>query len=110
MDTQVAPETTDVRRYVEPIRSRWWLILAIVLAATAAAYFYYDSKPKKYTASSDVYVQASPLDRALFGTDTAEDPDRNNQNQAKLLLSRTVAEQVATRLRFKGDPKELLAA
>src|SRR3954451_8361026 len=110
MESEVAREGTDVRRYVEPIRSRWWLILAIVAIATAATYLYYDHKPKEYTASSDVYVQTSPLDRALFGDNTGADPDRNNQNQAKLLLSRTVAEQVAQRLRFKGDPAELLGA
>jgi Mrp family chromosome partitioning ATPase/capsular polysaccharide biosynthesis protein len=110
MDSQVTPESTDVRRYLEPIRSRWWLILAIVAIATAATYLYYDHKQKEYTASSAVYVQTSPLDRALFGNDNAQDPDRNNQNQAKLLLSRTVAQQVARRLHFAGDPAALLDA
>lgn len=106
-DSQAATESTDVRRYVEPIRSRWWMILAVVALATAGTYFYFDSKPREYTATTDVYVRTSPLDRALFGGDTPVDPDRNTNDQAKLLQSRSVAEQVARRLDFKGDPGEL---
>lgn len=109
MDSQLAPEPTDVRRYIEPIVSRWWMILAVVAIATAATYLYYNSRPKEYTASSDIYVRTSPLDRQVFGTDTG-DPDRNTADQAKLLRSRTVAEQVADRLKFRGDPAELLSA
>jgi polysaccharide biosynthesis transport protein len=86
------------------------MILAIVLIATAATYLYYDSKPKEYTASTDLYVQTSPLDRALFGADSAVDPDRNNVDQAKLLLSRSVAEEVASKLHFRGPPDALQSA
>ncbi len=109
MDSQLAPEPTDIRRYIEPIVSRWWMILAVAAIATAATYFYYDSKPKEYTASSAVYVRTSPLDRQVFGDNTA-DPDRNTSDQAKLLRSRTVAERVAKRLDFRGDPVALLSA
>jgi Mrp family chromosome partitioning ATPase/capsular polysaccharide biosynthesis protein len=83
------------------------MILAIVVLATGGTYLYYDSKPKEYTASTDLYVQTSPLDRALFGTDSAIDPDRNNTDQAKLLRSRSVAEAVARRLHYQGDPADL---
>lgn len=110
MDSHAAPETTDVRRYLEPIRSRWWMILAIVVIATAGTYFYYDRQPKEYTASTDLYVQTSPLDKALFGTNSGIDPDRNNADQAKLLTSRSVAEAVAQRLKFPGPPAELQSA
>jgi len=110
MDSQATPETTDVRRYIEPIRSRWWLIVLIVALATGATYFYYDSKPREYTASTDLFVQTSPLDRALFGADSQVDPDRNNVDQAKLLRSRSVAEAVARRLHFRGGAKSLQAA
>jgi tyrosine-protein kinase len=112
MDSQASPETTDVRRYITPVWSRRWMILAVVVLATAATYLYYNSKPKQYTASSDIYVQTSPLDRALFGTDAsgALDPDRNTADQAKLLRSRSVAETVAKRQHFSGDPRALLSA
>jgi Mrp family chromosome partitioning ATPase/capsular polysaccharide biosynthesis protein len=109
-DSQAASETTDIRQYVEPIRSRWWLILAVAALATAGTYFYFDSKPREYTATTDVYVRTSPIDRALFGGDTPVDPDRNTNDQAKLLKSRTVAEQVAQRLDSKEDPASLLSA
>ncbi len=86
------------------------MILVIAALATAGTYYYYESKPKQYTASTDLYVQTSPLDRALFGSDSAADPDRNNVDQAKLLESRSVAEAVASRLHFRGDPGALQSA
>lgn len=110
MDSQAAPETTDVRRYIEPVRSRWWMILLIVALATAGTYYYYDRKPKEYTASTDLNVQASPVDRALFGAQNQFDPDRANLDQAKLLRSRSVAEAVAEQLHSRGGAASLQSA
>lgn len=97
----------DLRAYVEPIWARRWLVLLIVVIATGATYAYFTKQPKEYTASTDVFVQTSELDRALFGAEVGSDPDRNTANQASFLRSRSVAEGVAKRIGFKGSPGEL---
>ena len=106
-DTQSQQERIDVRAYLEPIRSRWWMILLVVALATAAAYLYSDSRPKQYTAATDVFVQTSELDRALFETAAELDPERNAANLAAFLQSRAVAERVAEKIGFSGEPSGL---
>jgi succinoglycan biosynthesis transport protein ExoP len=107
MENHTSPEGIDREGYVGPIWARKWLVLAIVAVATAATYAYFSTQPKEYTASTNVFVQPSELDRALFGTASETDPDRNTANMASLLRSRTVAERVARRLDYRGPTTEL---
>jgi succinoglycan biosynthesis transport protein ExoP len=107
MESHASPERIDVRSYLEPIWARKWLVLAIVVVATAATYAYFTTQPKEYTASTDVFVQTSELDRALFGAGADTDPDRNTANQASFLRSRAVAARVAKKLDYKGRPGDL---
>lgn len=81
--------------------------MAIVVAATLGTYAYFASQPKEYTASTDVFVQVSELDRVLFGAAVDTDPDRNTANQASFLRSRAVAERVARRGNYPGPPGDL---
>jgi Mrp family chromosome partitioning ATPase/capsular polysaccharide biosynthesis protein len=107
METQGSAERIDVRSYVQPIWSRRWLVLAVVVIATAATYLYFDRQPREYTASTDVFVQVSELDRTLFGSSVDSDPDRNTANQASFLRSRAVASRVARQVHYKGPAADL---
>src|SRR4051794_6120198 len=102
-------DPVDVREYIRPIWSRKWLVLAIVVGITVAAYLYESSRPKRYEASTSVYVTNSDVNQALFGSTDQTDPDRRSQNDATLIKSRTNAEQVAKAIGFKGDPGALLS-
>src|SRR3954454_23492105 len=100
----------DPRNYLRPVWARKWWILAIVIAATAAAYAYSAHKAKQYRATAEIYVKSSALDQILVGEVSYVDDERNTANQAKLLRSRTVAEGVAKRIGFQGDPGALISA
>jgi Mrp family chromosome partitioning ATPase/capsular polysaccharide biosynthesis protein len=102
-------EPADLREYLRPLLTRWWLILAVVAVATGGTYAYYAAKPKEYTATTQVFLEASQVDQALFGATPASD-DRNTQNQVVLLTSRSVAKAVARRIDYEGDPGELLSS
>jgi Mrp family chromosome partitioning ATPase/capsular polysaccharide biosynthesis protein len=99
--------STGVSEYLRPLWSRKWLILMVVVLATAGTYAYYTEAPKRYAASTRLFVETSALDQALFGADVPRD-DRNTRNQATLLHSREVAGQAAREVGYRGDPSALL--
>src|SRR4051812_1343218 len=98
------PQDIDLREYILPVWKRKWIVLAIVVVVTGAVYAYSSTRPKQYTAATSVFVQTSPLDQALFNVTPSGTADRNTANQAQLLDSRNVADAVAKRIAFKGDP------
>jgi Mrp family chromosome partitioning ATPase/capsular polysaccharide biosynthesis protein len=100
-------EAVDLRQYIRPVWRRKWLILAIVVVLAGGTYAYYERKPKQYRATTQVFIRASELETALFGSDAAIGDDRTTSNQATLLQSRGVAREVARRLR-RRDPDALL--
>jgi polysaccharide biosynthesis transport protein len=102
-------EGVDPREFARPIWLHKWLIAFIVIVATAAAYAISERKPDRYTASTRLFIQASELTDPL-GTQPVQQDDRGTANQATLLQSRTVATEVARRLKSSADPATLLAA
>jgi len=100
-------EQGDIRAYLRPVLSRWWLILLVVPAVTAATYFYYDQKPKSYEASAEIFVQTSTLDQLLLGGEGSTDP-ASVENLALLLQTSAVGEEAA-RLLTKGKGKQAAA-
>lgn len=111
METNPAlPTRVDPRAYLRPVWARKWLILLILIAATAATYVHYDRQLSVYEASTQIYVQTSATDQVLGGTVSYVDNERVTANQAKLISTRQVAEKVAEKLDFEGDPGALLGA
>jgi succinoglycan biosynthesis transport protein ExoP len=102
-------EGVDPREFVRPMWTRKWLIAIVVVAATGLAYYLSERKPDQFTAGTRLFVQASEIDDPL-GVQAAPQDDRNTNNQATLLQTRSVASEVARRLRFAGDPGELLSS
>jgi Mrp family chromosome partitioning ATPase len=90
-----------------PFRRRWWLIALIAVAVGVVTYEYYKGQRPKYVASSTVFVRAAGS-TPVVGTDPETDPSRRLQNEATLLQSPAVAEDVAKRLHYTGDPRNLL--
>jgi polysaccharide biosynthesis transport protein len=103
------PEGVDPREFLRPIWLHKWLIAVIVVAATAAAYVISERKPDEFTAATRLFIRGSEVADPL-GTQPAQQDDRGTADQATLLQSRSVATEVARRLRFAGDPSAFLAA
>jgi capsular exopolysaccharide synthesis family protein len=111
METNPAlPTRVDPRAYLRPVWARKWLILVILIVATGATYYHYDRQPSVYEASTQIYVQTTAIDQVLGGSATYVDNKRVTANQARLISTRQVAERVAEKLNFEGDPGALLGA
>lgn len=110
-DTNRISERADIREYLRPLLRRWWLILGIAAAVAAVTYFHFAGKPPRYTASTNMLIQAASLNSLITGQfSPGGDPERNANNQAALVQSEAVAERVAKKLGFRGDPRALLGA
>lgn len=105
----VLPQRVDPRAYLRPIVARRWLVLLIVVASTAATYLYFDHQARTYEASTQIFVESSAVDQAVGdGGVTLVDSARVTANQAKLVSTRSVAENVAKKIGFRSDPGVLL--
>ena len=66
---EVQTPPTDLREYFRPIWRRKWIILAILVVAGAASYYFSSRETKKYTASTQIYVQvADPTLQSISST------------------------------------------
>ncbi len=95
-------EQRDLRAYLRPVLKRWWLILTVVPIVTIGTYLYYDSKPKTYSAATELFVQPRAIDQILLGANATANTEATIGNLALLIQTRTVASEAAKRLR-KAD-------
>lgn len=101
---------SDLRDFLRPIWRHRWLVAVVVVATTVATYAYNERKPDRFRSSTQIFLQASDIDQALFGMGGPLEGDRNIVNQANLLQTPAVAREVAERIDFQGDPAVLLDA
>jgi tyrosine-protein kinase len=101
------PQNRDALQILEPFRRRWWLIALIAVAVGAGTYYYYHHKRPDYVATTTLFVRSAGTSQVV-GTDPETDPSRLLQNEATLLQTPAVARQVAKRLHYTGDPRDLL--
>jgi Mrp family chromosome partitioning ATPase/capsular polysaccharide biosynthesis protein len=91
-------EQKDLRSYLRPVLKRWWLLAIIVPVVTVGTYLYYDHKPKVYGASTQLFIQPSPVNQILVGGNNSLEALVTAENLAVLIQTRTVAERAANRL------------
>ena len=110
--TETTPHApgSDLRDLLVPIWRRRWFVAIVVIATTLAAYAYSDRKPEQYRSSTKIFLQTSELDQTLYGAGAAFTTDRTLVNQASLLQTPAVAQEVAKRIGYDGDPAALLGA
>jgi len=110
--TTGAGETPSLRRYLEILRQRWWLILAAVAVTTGAAVGYVLTADKVYEASADMLVTpVSDENPAYVGLPLirrASDPTRDVTTASRLIANPTIAERVARELGEPGSAGALL--
>ena len=101
-----------LRRYVEMLRERWWVVVAAVLLGVLAAVLYLSAAPRVYEAQSDMLVTPVPDDDpTLVGLPlirSASDPTRDVETAARLVENVEVAAIVKRRLGLDESPEALL--
>jgi capsular exopolysaccharide synthesis family protein len=102
----------SLRRWGEPLRERWWLVVLAVVICTGAATGYALTGAKVYEAHADVLVTPVPDDQtAVLGLGLirrASDPTRDVTTAARLIDNTEVATRVAKNLHLHIAPAPLL--
>jgi Mrp family chromosome partitioning ATPase/capsular polysaccharide biosynthesis protein len=101
--TNQSAQKTDIRDYLRPVLKRWWLILAVVPIVTIGTYLYYESKPDRYAASTELFVESSALDQVLLGDSGGSATETTVENLALLIQTRAVANVAAEKLADEGE-------
>jgi succinoglycan biosynthesis transport protein ExoP len=105
-------EEEGLRRYVETIRERIWLVILAVLVTTAMAGLYVFTAPKTYEARADMLVTPlsadDPTGRSLGLIVESVDPTRSIETASQFVTSLNVAEDVREDLGLSETPRELL--
>jgi succinoglycan biosynthesis transport protein ExoP len=105
-----AEHDLTIRDYLQPIWARRYLVLAVVIVVTVGTYAFDAGKPKRYAASTDIYLRSQSSTDPLTGAALPPTTARDLANEARLLRSLSVAQRVAKDIKYAGDPKGLLSA
>lgn len=98
---QPPAEQEGLRRYVETLRERMWIIVGITAITTAIAILYVLTADKVYEASAQVLVTPTPVQESILpvpGVPESTDPTRDVETAASLITNRAVAERVKEEL------------
>jgi Mrp family chromosome partitioning ATPase len=108
-----AEEQRGLRRYIQTIRERAKLIILTTLVTTLAAALYVGTADKTYQAEADLLVTPVPAnDDNLNGLGLireSNDPTRDVQTAARLVISIDVARKAVAKLDTERSPRSLLA-
>lgn len=94
---QPPAEQEGLRRYVDTLRERIWIVVGLTAITTAIAILYVITASKSYEASAEVYVNPASSEGGLLsppGVTQSTDPTRDVETAAKLISNRAVAERV----------------
>ena len=105
------PTDSALGQYVQAVRGHWKLVLLVTLAALIASALWAQSRPDRYEATAQMFVQPLPNDDTSFLglpyiRDTG-DPPRTLQTAAALIDSQRAAAMTATRLGGDWTPREV---
>lgn len=99
--TDASNETLDLRRYLRPLRARWWIVVLIAVAAAGFTYEYYSRKPMSYSATTTLLLEPD------IAVANSVDRDRTAREQAVIIGTRAIARLVAEELGVANDPRGL---
>lgn len=109
---QPAPEHQGLKRYVETVRERLWLVALCFALLTGAAVAYVLTADSVYEARADLLITPIPADNtSLSGLGLlreSNDPAREVDTATQLVTTLAVAEQVDPQLAAGRTPRELL--
>ena len=94
---QPPAEQEGLRRYVDTLRERIWIVVCITAISTGIAILYVLTATKVYESSAEIYVNAGASGSGLVsppGITQSTDPTRDVETAAKLIHNRSVAERV----------------
>jgi tyrosine-protein kinase len=106
-------EEVGLRRYIETLRERIWIVVAAMVITTGIAIAYVVTTSKVYKAEADILV--TPIDSTgtpLIGLPglipPSSDPTRDVETASRLVTNVEVASRVKNTLNLSGSPRELL--
>jgi succinoglycan biosynthesis transport protein ExoP len=108
-------EEVGLRRYVETLRERVWIVLAAMVIATVIAIAYVLTASKVYEAEADLLITpVSTAGTSLIGVlpgmiPSSSDPTRDVETGSRLVTNVEVASRVQKTLNSSESPRELLA-
>ena len=109
---QPVPEQQGLKRYLETLRERIWIVVACVVLALAAAIVYVVTADRVYEAQANLLITPVPAENATFVTlgllRESNDPSREVETATQLVNTHAVAERVSTKLGGDRSPDELL--
>ena len=106
-------EEAGLRRYIETLRERAWIVVAAVVITTAIAVVYVITADKVYEAEADLLITPiSSTDAFPIGLPglipESSDPTRDVETASRLVTNIEVAERVKTELDSPDSARKLL--
>ena len=96
---QPVPEQQGLKRYVETLQERIWIIAGCVLVAVAIAVGYLLTTDKVYEAQADLLITPVPTENATLVSlgllRESNDPSREVDTASQLVTTHAVAERVS---------------
>jgi capsular exopolysaccharide synthesis family protein len=109
---QPVPEQQGLKRYVETLQERIWIIAGCVLVAIAIAVGYLLTTDKVYEAQADLLITPIPTENATLVSlgllRESNDPAREVDTASQLVTTHAVAERVSDELGGNRSPDDLL--
>jgi non-specific protein-tyrosine kinase len=109
---QPPEEQEGLRRYVETIRERIWLILAVTAITTGIALLYVLTATKTYEAEADLLVSPVSGDNPVYASlgliRESIDPTRDVETASRLVTNAEVADRVRKRIDSSDSTQALL--
>ena len=109
---QPVPEQQGLKRYVETLQERIWIIAGCVLVAVAIAVGYLLTTDKVYEAQADLLITPVPTENATLVSlgllRESNDPAREVDTASQLVTTHAVAERVSDQLGGNRSPDDLL--
>jgi capsular exopolysaccharide synthesis family protein len=106
------PEQQGLKRYVETLQERIWIIAGCVLVAVAIAVGYLLTTDKVYEAQADLLITPVPTENATLVSlgllRESNDPSREVDTASQLVTTHAVAQRVSDQLGGNRSPEDLL--